>query len=95
MNCSYCGREVSGGTGIAGVFYCPMCASIINNNNRPNLIYPPAQQPCPRCGYPHENKDAGFPPGFIPVNIPTTTDNKASSTTRLGSGYGKGGSTFK
>ena len=31
--CGYCGRTVSGGTFVSGVFYCPMCASILNRNN--------------------------------------------------------------
>jgi len=31
--CTHCGVEVSGGTWIQGVFYCPYCASVINANN--------------------------------------------------------------
>lgn len=33
QTCSWCGKSVSGGTYISRVFYCPMCASIINKNN--------------------------------------------------------------
>lgn len=32
--CNHCGKIVSGGEYIQGVFYCPMCASIIHRNNR-------------------------------------------------------------
>ena len=31
-NCSHCGKAVAGGTYVSGVFYCPMCASVINRN---------------------------------------------------------------
>lgn len=31
--CNGCGKKVSGGEVITGVFYCPMCASVIHKNN--------------------------------------------------------------
>lgn len=41
FRCNHCGKEVAGGTYIYGVFYCPMCASIINrNNNLKGFSYP-------------------------------------------------------
>lgn len=36
--CNGCGKQVSGGTYISNVFYCPMCASVINKNNRASVI---------------------------------------------------------
>lgn len=33
LRCAHCGKEVTGGTYIQNVFYCPMCTSIINKNN--------------------------------------------------------------
>ena len=39
--CNHCNKQVSGGTYIAGVFYCPMCLSIIRANTlRSQMIYP-------------------------------------------------------
>ena len=38
--CTHCGKEVVGGTYIQGVFYCPMCASLINANNRKSTPAP-------------------------------------------------------
>lgn len=34
--CKNCGKVVAGGEFIQGVFYCPMCASIIHANNSKN-----------------------------------------------------------
>jgi hypothetical protein len=40
MKCNHCGQEVSGGTYIQGVFYCPWCAAeIIKAYQPPNPIY--------------------------------------------------------
>lgn len=41
MICNGCSKKVAGGTYIMGVFYCPMCASVINANNKPAPINPP------------------------------------------------------
>lgn len=37
LTCTHCGKQVAGGTYIQGVFYCPMCASIINKNNQQSV----------------------------------------------------------
>jgi len=37
QTCKGCDKQVDGGTYINGVFYCPMCASIINRNNGTNI----------------------------------------------------------
>lgn len=43
--CNHCGKVVSGGEYILGVFYCPMCASIIHKNNRDSKEFIPITYP--------------------------------------------------
>jgi hypothetical protein len=48
MVCNGCGKKVAGGSYIMNVFYCPMCLSIINRNNRAEVLAPPESPNLPQ-----------------------------------------------
>ena len=62
MTCTNCNKKVNGGTYLNGVFYCPMCTSIIHRNYamQPRMhTYEDVNDPCSGCSNSPANGGSG------------------------------------